>query len=239
MSRSAIAIAVTLGVLSAPSYARDDVSATVESVLASISRGGSGLMADDISNSVRAVERDRGSAAKPAAETRSKSNVAEDNADRDIREVIAAFEGKTKVDSRGVSSFEEIFGSNKSKTSQPVVDLDVVDVAPLNKSAKPLPVVPTRNTPRIYTFGPTRNGATLKSVAEQLLPSSNVTVTQMMWALYVKNPNAFANKATGALKPNLTLNVPEPDEVTSVSSGTAETRLSQMRAASKPSKSSS
>lgn len=111
-----------------------------------------------------------------------------------------------------------------------VIDLDQLNFAPVTKQT--VPELPDR--PRLYKFGPTRPGDTLADVADELVPSERVTLAQMMWALYRKNPGAFTNQDINRLKPGSLLHVPELDELTAISRVEAETQIARLHGSVKP-----
>lgn len=94
--------------------------------------------------------------------------------------------------------------------------------------------MPLPDRPRLYTFGPTKPGDTLADVANKLVPSEEVTIAQMMWALYRKNPGAFRNKNINSLKPRSLLHVPELDELRAISHLEAETQIARLHGSIKP-----
>lgn len=94
--------------------------------------------------------------------------------------------------------------------------------------------MPLPDRPRLYTFGPTKPGDTLADIAYQLVPSEGVTIAQMMWALYRKNPGAFSNKNINNLKPRSLLRVPELDELMAISRLEADTQIARLHGAVKP-----
>ena len=148
---------------------------------------------------------------------------APDAADTEIRDVVASV-GAGESTAHSYAN-EDVASLNTGKVMrQPVIDLDQLSAAPLTKHAAPL--IPDR--PRVYAFGPTKPGSTLADVADQLLPTSRVTVAQMMWALYRKNPEAFTNKNINTLKARSLLNVPELDELLSISRAEAETQINRL-----------
>ncbi len=115
--------------------------------------------------------------------------------------------------------------STSKATRQSVINLDQLNATRPKRSATPL--IPDR--PRVYAFGPTKPAHTLADVAEQLLPSERVTIAQMMWALYRKNPDAFVKKNINNLKPHALLNVPELDELMAISRADAEAQIVRLR----------
>lgn len=153
-------------------------------------------------------------------------------ADGDVSEVLAIMDSG-KPAKRNFSN-EDVVSIGKSKTiQQPTIDLDTASVAPLTHTA-PLIPAPSRTTkpingPRLYTFGPTKPGTNLTEIAEVLLPSEEVSVSQMMWALYKKNPEAFVKQHINNIKSNTVLNVPEVDEVMAISRKEADAQIARLR----------
>jgi len=142
--------------------------------------------------------------------------------DAELRDVVAMVGSES---SRRSYANEDVVSVNASKAGrQPVIDLDPLDPAPLTQRSTSL--IPDR--PRVYAFGPTKPGHTLADVADQLLPSARVTIAQMMWALYRKNPEAFVNKSINSLKPRSLLNVPELDELMAISRADAEAQITRL-----------
>lgn len=140
---------------------------------------------------------------------------------------VLAIMGAGKPTKRNFAN-EDIVSIEQSKSiQQPTVDLDTANAAPLIPS--PSRAVKPSNAPRLYKFGPTRAGTNLAEVAEQLLPSDQVSVTQMMWALFKKNPDAFVKQNINNLKSNSVLNVPEVDEVMAISRKEADAQISRLR----------
>ncbi|CAM3860699.1 FimV/HubP family polar landmark protein [Rheinheimera salexigens] len=77
------------------------------------------------------------------------------------------------------------------------------------------------------TIGPLRANDTLWRVAERLKPSANVSLYQVMYALYQKNPDAFLDNNLNHLKPNAILNVPTLREVQQVDINIAKQKSEQ------------
>jgi FimV-like protein len=161
------------------------------------------------------------------------SGASHDDRERDISEIIRIMSNGARVP----GGKEDDVVSIVEAAGQPPV-IDRTHAAPLGKNSLAPAAPPHRTAPatgrRLYVFGPTRPGATLADVAEQLLPSNSVTVEQMMWALYLKNPDAFMNKNINSLKAHHVLNVPEPGEVAAISRSVAETEISRLRGQAKP-----
>lgn len=120
--------------------------------------------------------------------------------------------------------------STSNVVRQMVIDQDQLNFAPVTKRSAP--EIPDR--PRVYKFGPTNRGDTLADVADQLVPSEGVTIAQMMWALYRKNPESFTNKDINRLKPESLLQVPELDELTAISRVEAEAQITRLHGSVKP-----
>ena len=144
--------------------------------------------------------------------------------DAELRNVVAMVGSSSAPSSRSYANEDIVSVGTSKSTRQPVIDLDQLSATPLTPRATPS--IPDR--PRLYAFGPTKPGSTLADVADQLLPSERVTVAQMMWALFRKNPDAFVNKDINSLKPRSLLNVPELDELLAISRADAETQISRL-----------
>lgn len=164
------------------------------------------------------IERTAGLATTP---TKSSTPAAEDTELRDVVTIVGLGESSP----RSYANEDVVSVSTTKVVRQPVIDLDQLNAAPHSKRITP--VIPDR--PRLYAFGPTKPGSTLADVADQLLPSERVTIAQMMWALYRKNPEAFINKNINSLKPRSLLNVPELDELMAVSRVEAENQITRLR----------
>ncbi len=66
-------------------------------------------------------------------------------------------------------------------------------------------------------YGPIQPYDTLWTIAENVNQHSDVSIEQMMMALYEKNPNAFFKQNVNALKANQILSVPSKDEISRLS----------------------
>lgn len=92
---------------------------------------------------------------------------------------------------------------------------------------------PTRRLPPantgLYVFGPTRPGSQLEEVADILIPADNISLEQMMWALYQKNPKAFTRGDIRRLKDFSLLDVPHPDEIVRTPHQDAKAGLDKLR----------
>ena len=77
------------------------------------------------------------------------------------------------------------------------------------------------------TIGPLSSNDTLWRVAERLKPNANVSLYQVMYALYQKNPEAFLDNNLNHLKPKAILKVPSLREVTQVDINLAKQKSEQ------------
>ncbi|WNO61473.1 FimV/HubP family polar landmark protein [Rheinheimera sp. MMS21-TC3] len=77
------------------------------------------------------------------------------------------------------------------------------------------------------TIGPLGANDTLWRVAERLKPNANVSLYQVMYALYQKNPDAFLDNNLNHLKPRAILKVPSLREVTQVDINLAKQKAEQ------------
>lgn len=141
----------------------------------------------------------------------------------ELRDIVAVV-GLGEASPRSFANEDVVSVSTSKIVRQPVIDLDQLNAAPAFKSNTSL--IPNR--PRLYAFGPTKPGNTLADIADYLLPSERITIAQMMWGLYRKNPGAFANKNINSLKPRSLLNVPELDELMAISRAEAETQITRL-----------
>lgn len=66
------------------------------------------------------------------------------------------------------------------------------------------------------SYGPTKKGDTLRRVANNMSRENNITVQQMMLAVYFANKQAFVNEDMDQLKPKHLLRYPTPQELASV-----------------------
>lgn len=87
-------------------------------------------------------------------------------------------------------------------------------------------VIPQRRTASSKTqthfatkgeYGPTRRNDTLWKIAEQVRPDNDISVEQMMMALYEQNPRAFYQENVNALSAGKTLKVPEREVILKLS----------------------
>lgn len=220
----------------------DEIAEVVNAVAAERSRGQHGQKSTATAKSTTPPSADAGKFAKvvvpntasnpKATGTELKSAMSPEEAE--IREVIMIMNPGQQKSAGG-----EIIRGNTETAHQRVIDLDGESVAPLIvKTTKNKPRAPSaapaparaKSPLGLYTYGPIRNRMTLAEVAANVLPSDQVTVAQMMWALYRKNTKAFVNQDIGNLKPNSTLNVPDLDEVTAIGRMEAEVEIERLRA---------
>ena len=89
------------------------------------------------------------------------------------------------------------------------------------------PVASTENYSSIREYGPTSSRDTLWKVAEKLIGNRDISVEQMMIALYEANPQAFYKPNVNALSAGAVLKVPEDDVVLRVSSRQAKKEFSK------------
>ncbi len=73
-------------------------------------------------------------------------------------------------------------------------------------------------------YGPVRAGESLSSIANQLVNATGAHVSQVMWALYANNPQAFDGSINN-LQRGATLRVPSYDELTAISVAQARTNI--------------
>jgi len=74
-------------------------------------------------------------------------------------------------------------------------------------------------------YGPTNRNDSLWKVAEKVNPDSNISVEQMMMALYKANPRAFYKKNVNALMAGKTLKIPEKSDILQLSKKQANTQF--------------
>lgn len=163
---------------------------------------------------------------------RAKKSAKSPSAAIELNEVIAIM-GSDKSAKRSFANDDVVSISRSKPSQQPTIDRDSENAELLGNRVSMIPT-PSRtikrmNAPRLYTFGPTKAGAALAEIAEKLLPSDEVTISQMMWALYKKNPDAFVKKNINNVKANAVLNVPEFDEVMAISRKEADAQITRLR----------
>lgn len=73
----------------------------------------------------------------------------------------------------------------------------------------------------VNTYGPTVKKETLWSIANRLRPSSDISVQQVMLALYRENPNAFVGHNINSLKKGVYLRIPNMQQIQSASRNSA------------------
>ena len=78
-----------------------------------------------------------------------------------------------------------------------------------SEGAKAAPPAPQPKSGGAESYGPTRSGDTLWSIANRVRPDASVSTQQMMVALLQANPDAFAMGNVNALKSGYVLRVPD------------------------------
>ncbi len=116
-------------------------------------------------------------------------------------------------------------------------------IAPPASTTRPQPVTETPGTsnqtptptavPEVYSatsgdsYGPVTSGDTLWGIASGMATGTDVSVNQMMVALYEANPDAFFDDNINALKRGAILRLPERDRIQSVTSDSATSVVRQ------------
>lgn len=77
-------------------------------------------------------------------------------------------------------------------------------------------------------FGAVLDGQSLWRVARRINEAMGVSINQMMWALYVNNPNAFATESVDSLRAGQYLNIPTFSEVARVGDAQALSNLERL-----------
>ncbi|MEN8108048.1 MAG: FimV/HubP family polar landmark protein [Pseudomonadota bacterium] len=88
--------------------------------------------------------------------------------------------------------------------------------APVRQPAPATAAVPAA-TPSSDSYGPIRRNETLWTIAKRVRPGSDISVEQMMLALQRTNPGAFINNNINNLRRDAVLQVPQRDEILSMS----------------------
>jgi pilus assembly protein FimV len=65
-------------------------------------------------------------------------------------------------------------------------------------------------------YGPTMRGDTLSKIARQLFPDSSLSRAQIIWAIFLKNPDAFMDGNINKLKINHILKIPSESEIAAI-----------------------
>ncbi|MGZ8161290.1 MAG: FimV/HubP family polar landmark protein [Methylobacter sp.] len=91
------------------------------------------------------------------------------------------------------------------------------EVAPQPVSKMQVSAQPAVNAAAMDTYGPTRKNDTLWKVAEQARGQDDVSVEQMMIAIYEENPRAFFKDNVNALMAGKTLKIPEREVILKLS----------------------
>ncbi len=89
------------------------------------------------------------------------------------------------------------------------------------------PFTSSENYSSVREFGPTSNRDTLWKVAEKIIGDRDISVEQMMIALYEANPEAFYKPNVNALSAGAVLKVPEEDVVLRISRRQARKEFSK------------
>lgn len=100
--------------------------------------------------------------------------------------------------------------------------------APAAASTTPAAAAPAA-TAGASTYGPVQPQETFWSIATKLRPSPAVTMDQVMWSIYSRNPGAFEGGRIGGLLKGAVLKVPTAAEMAAVSPAVAKARISQLR----------
>ena len=74
-------------------------------------------------------------------------------------------------------------------------------------------------------FGPVLDGQSLWRVARRINTAMGVSIEQMMWALYTKNPDAFSNQTIESLRAGVVLDIPKLYEVSNISTVQAKSNI--------------
>ncbi len=77
-------------------------------------------------------------------------------------------------------------------------------------------------------FGAVLDGQSLWRVARRINSAMDVSLNQMMWALYLSNPDAFSNDSIESLRAGVFLDIPQFSVVSSVSDGQAKRNLESL-----------
>src|SRR5258708_12122676 len=83
-----------------------------------------------------------------------------------------------------------------------------------------MPSSTTTAAPGSDTYGPVQKGETLRKIADQVKPS-NVSMEQMLVALFRENKSAFIGSNMNRMKTGQILKVPTADEVSQVAQSDA------------------
>ncbi len=109
---------------------------------------------------------------------------------------------------------------------QPVIPVaEVVTHKPVVKSVKSLPPQPPKqadeevivNEMAADSYGPTGRNDTLWDIAKKVRPSRDISIEQMIIALYKANPNAFYKDNVNALMAGKKLTVPDSETILKIS----------------------
>ena len=78
-----------------------------------------------------------------------------------------------------------------------------------------MPLAPTTHQ-SVYEFVPAQPGQTLNEIASYLIPDESVTLEQVIWALFIKNPLQFTENNLNSLIPQPRLTVPTLEEIRAI-----------------------
>jgi pilus assembly protein FimV len=100
-----------------------------------------------------------------------------------------------------------------------------------SEGAKAAPPAPQPKSGGAESYGPTRSGDTLWSIANRVRPDASVSTQQMMVALLQANPDAFAMGNVNALKSGYVLRVPDRGSLDAVTHAQALADLRRQQTA--------
>ena len=93
----------------------------------------------------------------------------------------------------------------------PVAAAPVAPVRPVEQPATPAPARPSpAAAPGELVYGPVKDNDTLWRIAQEMRPSSDISVQQMMIALLRANPQAFADNNINRLRAGYVLRIDDP-----------------------------
>ena len=126
---------------------------------------------------------------------------------------------------------------DKAVTTAPTAEIprsSAVDTGAPEDDRQPIRDPDPRKAPRTSggaeTYGPTAHGDTLWSIAQQLRPSSGVSIQQMMLGLLRANPSAFIDNNINLLKRGYVLRLPDSTATLSVSNSEALAEVKRQNA---------
>ncbi len=109
-----------------------------------------------------------------------------------------------------------------AQKKQAIQKENVAEVNTVAEKQKPMATVETNpvatvETNNVSSFGPTTRRDTLWKIAEKVRPADDVSIEQMMMAIYEANHRAFYKKNVNALKSGYELEIPDQDVVLKIS----------------------